>query len=65
MEKLAQVRVRLSTGETRYVARSQGAADDAVKALLALQKSRDEWLETTDGTIVARAHIVEADVVSA
>lgn len=64
MEKLSQVRVRLSTGETRYLARSQGAAEDAVHALQAFQKGREEWLETTDATIVARAHIVEADIVS-
>ena len=77
-----QVRVVLSTGETRHLAGSQGSADEATRALEDFKGTadeatravedfeqgkssqfRDDWIETTDASVIARAHIVEASVV--
>jgi hypothetical protein len=77
-----QIRVVLSSGETRHLAGSQGTADEATSALEDFKGTadeatraiedfekgkssqfRDDWIETTDGSVIARAHIVEASIV--
>lgn len=67
MNKIWEVRLTLSNGETRHLANAGGPVDRATESLEAFitrQAPFDgEFVETVDATAVARAHVVEADVV--
>jgi hypothetical protein len=60
------IQVLLSNGVTRQLARP-GSADEATARLVELEEGEGEfrakWLRTTDATLIATAHIVEAAVV--
>lgn len=64
-EKFWTVRVVLSNGETRDLARP-GSAEEATARLVELEKSEGEfrqpWCRTIDASLIATAHIVEASV---
>jgi hypothetical protein len=61
------IRVTLSNGETRHLAGTAGTAEEVGRTLEAFERDqtplRGAWLETTESTAIARAHIVEASIV--
>lgn len=63
-EKTWMIRLQLSNGETRHLSLGQLPPEQAIDAF---QNRREpfsgDWLETTDASIVARAHVVEAAAV--
>lgn len=61
------IRATLTNGETHYLAKSYGNADEAAAFLLDFQQRKGDfagdWLDTRHATSIARAHIVEVQVV--
>ena len=61
------VRVVLSNGETRHLSPTAVVVEGALAVLEDFKAKREpfggDWVETTDSSMIARGHIVEASVV--
>lgn len=66
-DKIWEVRLTLSNGETRYLANAGGDVARATAMLTEFSEGRrpfdGEWVETVESTYVARSHLVEVQVV--
>lgn len=63
MDQIWIVRVTLTNGLLRDLAGTNGSAIEVREHLRRFEDGNEKWLETTEATVVARAHIVEASPV--